>query len=299
MLHFSKARSWFMVILVLAALVGCGDRQSLTPTASSPNPNANPTPPDPLSPASDPTPTESISVTTAPSTNAPSTNAPALALGQYCYTTQTQTLSQALRLNLAADGSVTGDSVATVQNDAAAYYTSYRQQFSGQLSANQLAANITTWIEYDVQKTTATWRVTADQIKTDRETLTAVDCATVKERFAGPNGLEANDLLDGAQNVHRQVVQFEPGASSAVLEGAVVRGDRDLYILGAQGGQTMNLAIASTEDNAVFDVVSPNGTILLTEASNQQVPLPTTGDYQVIVGGTRGNATYKLTVEIR
>jgi hypothetical protein len=37
---------------------------------------------------------------------------------------------------------------------------------------------------------------------------------------------------------------------------------------------------------------------LLTEGQNESVLLPETGDYQIIVGGTRGNATYTLDVAI-
>ena len=77
-----------------------------------------------------------------------------------------------------------------------------------------------------------------------------------------------------------------------------MRGDRDVYLLTADGGQTMTVNITSLEDNAVFDIVTPSGLILDTESMDTRQLLPHRGDYQIIVGGTRGNATYELTVAI-
>jgi len=94
-------------------------------------------------------------------------------------------------------------------------------------------------------------------------------------------------------------IKFDRGASYKTVKDAVVRGTRDIYLLGANKGQQMNLNITSSEDNAVFDVISPNGQILQQEAKNWSGELPQKGDYQVVVGGTRGNATYELTTEIK
>lgn len=95
-------------------------------------------------------------------------------------------------------------------------------------------------------------------------------------------------------------VKFPKGRNSVLLKGAAVRGTEDRYILRASQGQTMTLRITSTEDNAVFDVVGPEGsTPLISEATNWSGELPVTGDYTIIVGGTRGNATYQLRVTIR
>ncbi len=41
------------------------------------------------------------------------------------------------------------------------------------------------------------------------------------------------------------------------------------------------------------------GEILTTEATQSSLKLPATGNYEIIVGGTRGNATYKLNVKIQ
>ncbi|MDY6781338.1 MAG: hypothetical protein SW833_02085 [Cyanobacteriota bacterium] len=97
-----------------------------------------------------------------------------------------------------------------------------------------------------------------------------------------------------------QRIQFEPGTTSAVVEHSVIRGMRDTYTFRAQAGQAMIIDVISLEGNAVFDLVAPNGDIVLAESSAWSGFLPgeDAGDYKIIVGGTRGNATYTLNVEI-
>ena len=99
-------------------------------------------------------------------------------------------------------------------------------------------------------------------------------------------------------------VRFARGASSAVLQGSVVRGDRDRFVVGARAGQRLQLSITSLENNAVFHIVAPGGRGALRGAGEMDDArrwagsLPATGDYVVVVGGTRGNATYRLTIRI-
>ena len=99
-------------------------------------------------------------------------------------------------------------------------------------------------------------------------------------------------------------IKFARGKSSATVSGAVIRGDRDTYILGASVGQRMTVRITSLEDNAAFQVMDDDGNYLQNageedDATNWTGKLPWTGDYKIIVGGTRGNASYKLTVAIQ
>ncbi|HKS28815.1 MAG TPA: hypothetical protein VJS44_13405 [Pyrinomonadaceae bacterium] len=106
--------------------------------------------------------------------------------------------------------------------------------------------------------------------------------------------------LVASQTGQTRRVRFPKGRNSVVLKGAAVRGTQDRYILRAGQGQTMTLRITSTEDNAVFDVVPPGGgQPLASEQMEWTGELPTTGDYTIVVGGTRGNATYSLQVTIR
>lgn len=98
--------------------------------------------------------------------------------------------------------------------------------------------------------------------------------------------------------VQTERIQFGPGETSALREDGVERGARRVYVLGAVSGQTLNVQITSLEDNAVFDVIAPDGTVLTQEVKDASVRLPSDGDYQIVVGGTRGNASYSLTVAI-
>ena len=99
-------------------------------------------------------------------------------------------------------------------------------------------------------------------------------------------------------------LKFAKGKHSATVSGSVVRGDRETYILGARSGQTMTAKITSLEKNAVFQIQNPDGEYLDgasegDDAMTWSGPLPDNGDYEITVGGTRGNTTYKLTVTIR
>ncbi|NJN59608.1 MAG: hypothetical protein HC879_20055 [Leptolyngbyaceae cyanobacterium SL_5_9] len=228
----------------------------------------------------------------------PSAPGEAIAPGRYCYRADLPTQTAVLRLTVAADQTVTGDSRATISDEAQGYYSSYAQKISGSVAGDQLVAQIRTWIEYDVQDTDETWSITPGKVVTPQMELTTAECEEVRSRFTNEDGLEAIDLLDSATAVHTEQVQFEAGRNGTVINHAVIRGERDVYLLNAQGGQQMEIALTSTEQNAAFDVVSPSGEILTTEAQSETVSLPHTGDYQVIVGSTRGNATYELQITI-
>lgn len=107
-----------------------------------------------------------------------------------------------------------------------------------------------------------------------------------------------------AQGV-KQKVRFAKGSSSTTISGAVIRGDRDRYYVGAQKGQTMSVRITSLEDNAVFQIFLPGEQEALSGAGEEDDAmkwsgeLPEDAEYVIVVGGTRGNATYKLTISIK
>ena len=107
-----------------------------------------------------------------------------------------------------------------------------------------------------------------------------------------------------AQDLMRRV-QFAQGENSAVLEGSVARGERTRFVLHARAGQQMQLRIGSREDNAVFAVLQPGrkqwlaGASELDDAKQWSGTLPASGEYLIIVGGTRGNTRYKLTVALQ
>ena len=102
----------------------------------------------------------------------------------------------------------------------------------------------------------------------------------------------------------RKRLKFAKGKSSATVSGAVIRGDRDTYIVGAKERQMMTVKITSAEKNAVFQIKDANGEYLQDageedDATALTSDLPSTGDHEIIVGGTRGNASYRMTVSIK
>lgn len=223
---------------------------------------------------------------------------PALQPGDYCYGTETENETIYVRLAIDSADRVTGDLQGSVHNEKAGYYTSYRQSLDGTIDGSNLNLDVATWIEYDRQNSQETWKVSDRDLQAADNTLSKESCAVVNKVFQNEDGLEASDLTSDANRIKTEEVYFDAGKSSTTVSSAVVRGDRDVYVLSAQGGQQMYLTITSLEDNAEFDVVSPSGVILGTNATDDKFFLPNTGEYQVIVGGTRGNATYDLVIGI-
>ena len=103
----------------------------------------------------------------------------------------------------------------------------------------------------------------------------------------------------------KKKVHFARGTSSTTITGGVIRGERDRYYVGAKKGQTMTVKIASLEKNAVFQIYfhgeeeSLPGAGDGDDATKWSGELPIDNEYVIVVGGTRGNATYTLTISIR
>jgi hypothetical protein len=93
-------------------------------------------------------------------------------------------------------------------------------------------------------------------------------------------------------------IEFAAGTDSASVDGAVVIGTTNRYVLAAAAGQSMSVEVSSVEGNAVVDVLAPDGSVLADEQTSAAVQLPVDGDYVVEVGSTRGNATYTLGITI-
>lgn len=96
-----------------------------------------------------------------------------------------------------------------------------------------------------------------------------------------------------------ETVHFARGTTGTVLEGGVLRGEINTYILGAARGQTITVSISSVENNAYFDLVNPSGNLMQQEAQSAKMRLPANGNYRLLVGSSRGNATYKIKVTIK
>lgn len=103
----------------------------------------------------------------------------------------------------------------------------------------------------------------------------------------------------------KKKVRFARGTSSTTITGAVIRGDRDRCYVGAKKGQTMSVKITSLEKNAVFQIYfhgeeeSLPGAGDGDDATKWSGELPIDNEYVIVVGGTRGNATYTLTISVK
>ncbi len=220
-------------------------------------------------------------------------NADERVAGNYCYQLDEDTISGTARIQLEPDNSLSGNLAAVIQDNINNYYTSYRQTLTGQLTGTQLQLAVVTEIENSVQDSVETWTWEGDRLKTDNEVYTQVDCAQL------PPVADGSGEIDFEPVTREFPVQFAPGTSSTVLENAVIRGERDVYMLAARANQVMTLSINALEDNARMDVESPSGALLEQDVSQSRITLPETGTYRISVGGTRGNATYSLSIEIR
>ena len=116
-----------------------------------------------------------------------------------------------------------------------------------------------------------------------------------------------------AQNVRE--LHFAPGASSVVVSDAVVRGSQHCFAFSARKGQWAQISVSAVESNAAITVWRPGaraqvggsedieGTALPgagegQDASQWKGRLPESGRYLIVVGPTRGNASYELRLAI-
>jgi hypothetical protein len=134
-------------------------------------------------------------------------------------------------------------------------------------------------------------------------------------------GLAASFALraeaETAAKVPVEFIRFDHGASGKDISGVAIRGERALYAIGARAGQRLTVSITSEEDNAVFQIYPPGaeaqrhedgvqisgptalrGAAEGADARSWNGILPATGDYLIVVGPTRGNATFTLKVAI-
>lgn len=110
---------------------------------------------------------------------------------------------------------------------------------------------------------------------------------------------ESNDLTpEEASGGANKTVKFGRGKSSATYSNSVIRGDRDTYNLKAGAGQFMSVTITAGADNASFQIIAPNGKELVPDDTSWREELPASGNYKIIVGAGRGNATYTIKFKV-
>ena len=113
-------------------------------------------------------------------------------------------------------------------------------------------------------------------------------------------------------------VSFAKGINSTLIQASVIRGESDQYFLTAKAGEKMEVSLSAVEKNAAFTIYQPgykagkdaDGILEIKGATLQGAGegedatawkgvLPSSGKYLILVGGTRGNATYKLKITLR
>ncbi len=99
-------------------------------------------------------------------------------------------------------------------------------------------------------------------------------------------------------------IKFKKGEYYTTVENAVARGEIYTYVVGASKGQFMTITVMSPEDNAEFYILNAK-TWQYMEGATEDNPakrwegvLPASGDYQIVVGSSRGGSDYKLQVVI-
>jgi hypothetical protein len=100
-----------------------------------------------------------------------------------------------------------------------------------------------------------------------------------------------------------QPIRFAMGPLDVALNGTVISGERDRYTLSMRAGEILDVLITSLEGNAVFTILGPDhvalpGTEEGKDTIQWAVPIPADGSYAILVGPTRGNATYTLKVNV-
>lgn len=115
---------------------------------------------------------------------------------------------------------------------------------------------------------------------------------------------------DGCTGIHD--IRFPARKSSATVADGVVRAELSCYAFSARAGQMVAVSVTSLENNAVFQIYRPGWTMLDGVPDGATLPgasegddamhvkdrLPATGRYLIVVGGTRGNADFTLTLAI-
>ena len=106
----------------------------------------------------------------------------------------------------------------------------------------------------------------------------------------------------GARIAVDQTIRFDASPVDVTLNGAVISGERDRYSLQLMAGENLDVIVTSFEGNAVFSIIGPDGNPLPgteegKDINNWAVPIAVEGTYSIVVGSTRGNATYTLVVK--
>jgi len=215
--------------------------------------------------------------------------------GTYCFKLAAPTKEASSELAIAPNQQVSGKLNGTIKNQAEGYFTSYQREFKGKLDGDQLQVAVSTKIENDVQNEVEDWTLSATQLVAKQDILSRVDCAELAQAPPAPAPTPAAPATPKSE---RRRVEFMAGSNASTVADSLVRGSQHTYVLNARADQRMRVIISSLEDNVAFDIISPSGQLLNQEVKGADLYLPESGDYEIVVGGTRGNVEYQLKMQI-
>jgi hypothetical protein len=97
-------------------------------------------------------------------------------------------------------------------------------------------------------------------------------------------------------------LRFDVGPMVVEVSGAVVSGQRDRYTVSLITGELLQVELTALESNGAFSIMMPDGTALPGTEEGVDIAsgfwiVPADGVYAIIVGPTRGNASYTLYVQ--
>lgn len=212
--------------------------------------------------------------------------------GTFCYSQETDTTEAKVMLTATADNKVSGSTMSAPRSGGDPFFSAVEGTLEG---------GVLTLIPADQR--VGAWLVNLGGLDAGPESVyVAASCGEVKSAFEGMDSTSTvppvSEPTRGGASRRTAQVSFDAGKSSTTVSDSLIRGERFVYKLNAQAEQTMQLSIDSPENNAVFEVVSPDGTVLGRELREKSIQLPESGNYEVVVGGTRGNASYDLDIAI-
>ncbi|NJL45704.1 MAG: hypothetical protein HC922_08245 [Leptolyngbyaceae cyanobacterium SM2_3_12] len=121
-----------------------------------------------------------------------------------------------------------------------------------------------------------------------------MDCALVNPEFAGPDGLDANQLMVGLDPESAMLLEFVLGETILKESGSLPAEGRMLYRINLEGGSTLDLEVTGANPLPQFDVIAPSGLIVARSESQASLVLPHSGQYQIILHQSGGATPYQL-----
>ena len=100
----------------------------------------------------------------------------------------------------------------------------------------------------------------------------------------------------GVEPLGVERIHFGRGGAPVTIRRSVLRGERDTYRFRARARQKLGVSITALEKNAAFELLGPGkkplpGAGETDDATRWSGTLPANGDYSIVVGSRRGNAT--------